>query len=281
MATDRPTRPPAAGPGLPGYFVLTFAITWSLWAASAALSAPTHTGPFGFRGPLFLLGVFGPGLAALTLTAYRDGHHGVAQLLRGIARWEVGGRWYVFAAGYLLAAKLLAAVILRAATGAWPSFGSTPWYQMLGAVLVSTWVQAGEELGWRGYALPRLARRLGLGGAGLVLGAIWALWHLPLFFMPGSGSDGRSFLQYLLWVMPISVAMAWLYWRTRGSLLLTMLMHASVNNTGPFLPTPAQAPVPAFSLNGPALVWVTTGVTWTLALVLLHRMRGARGHDHP
>jgi len=98
--------------------------------------------------------------------------------------------------------------------------------------VLSTPVQAGEEVGWRGYALPRLAERLGLPWASVALGVIWACWHLRLFFLfDGADTFGQSFPVYLLSVTALSVAMAWLYWRTGASLLATMLLHAAVNNT--------------------------------------------------
>lgn len=119
-------------------------------------------------------------------------------LLRRILHWQVGARWYVFAAGYLAAIKLTAAILHCLVTGAWPQFGPTPWYIMLLAVAISTWTQAGEELGWRGYALPRLAARLGLGWSNILLGVIWASWHLPLFLIEGTDTSGQSFPVYLL-----------------------------------------------------------------------------------
>jgi membrane protease YdiL (CAAX protease family) len=70
--------------------------------------------------------------------------------------------------------------------------------------------QVGEELGWRGYALPRLARRFGLGGASLVLGVLWAGWHLPLFYMLGGDTVGQSFPLFVCQVTALSVAIAWL-----------------------------------------------------------------------
>ena len=261
---------------LPAFFLLTFAFTWTVWLASAAMAARGNGWFFALGGPVFLLGVFAPALVALALTAYAEGRDGVRQLVAGIGKWQVSSRWYLFAVTYMAATKLLAAVIHRVATGAWPAFGVDPWYLMLGAIVVSTWVQAGEELGWRGYALPRLAARLGLGGASVLLGAIWALWHLPLFFMPGSGSDDQSFPIYLLVVTALSVAMAWLYWKTDGSLLLVMLMHASVNNTSGIVPAAMPNAVDTFSLNGSIVAWATVGVSWAVAFLLLTQMRRAR-----
>ena len=261
------------------FLVLTFTLTWVAWIASSALAGPANVGLFGVHGPVFLLGVFAPGLVALALTAHAEGRRGVAALLARIGRWQVATRWYVFAVGYMATIKLAAALIHRAVIGAWPRFGDEPIVLMLGAIVVSTWVQAGEEIGWRGYALPRLAKHMGLGTASVVLGGIWALWHLPLFFLQNSGSDGQSFPLYLLHVTALSVAISWLYWQTGGSLLLVMLMHASVNNTTGIVPAAVPGAVDPFALSGSFVGWVTVGLSWLLAIPLLLRMRGAR--DRP
>lgn len=260
---------------LPGFFALTFAFTWTAWLASAAFATPGRVGLFGLGGAVFLTGVFAPAFVALALTAYGEGRAGVARLLGRIGTWQPDARWYLFAIGYMAAIKLVAAVIHRFIIGGWPAFGDVSLPLMLGAILLSTWVQAGEEIGWRGYALPRLARHLGLGGASVCLGVIWALWHLPLFFMPGSGSDGQSFPIYLLHVTALSVAMSWLYWRSEGSLLLVMLMHASVNNTTGIVPAALPDAVNPWSFQGSPMAWLTVGVSWAIAALLLLRMRRA------
>ena len=257
------------------YTAAVFAATWLAWWTCAQQGAAGGW-IFALGGPVFLLGVFAPAVVAVALTAHCQGGRGVAALLSRIGRWDAAPRLYLFALVYMAAIKLLAAAVHRALTGGWPAFGETPVVVMLGAIVVSTWVQAGEELGWRGYALPRLAGRLGLGGAAVVLGVIWALWHLPLFLIPGSGSDGQSFPIYLLYVTAVSVAMAWLYWRSGGSLLMVMLMHAAVNNTIGVVPAALPHPVPVFSLQGSVVVWSTVALGWAVAAVLLARMRGAR-----
>src|SRR5687768_6923152 len=137
------------------FVVLTFALSWSLWFASGA------TSPTGPNTPVFLLGVFAPGIVALGLTALTGGRAAVVALLRRLIDWDVPVRWYVFAATFMLAIKLTAALVHRVAFGAWPAFGQEPLLLMLAATVASTMMggQAGEELGWRGYALPRLGAR--------------------------------------------------------------------------------------------------------------------------
>jgi hypothetical protein len=258
------------------FFLLTFAVTWTAWFAAWRLAAPGSIGSFGIHSGLFLLGVFAPAMVAVLLTARSEGRHGVTRLLARIGQWRVSARLYLFAAGYMAAIMLLSALIHRWATGSWPAFGELRWPLILGAILVSTWVQAGEEIGWRGYALPRLAAHVGLGSAGVLLGVVWALWHLPLFFLPGSGSDGQSFPIYLLQVTALSVAMAWLYWKAEGSLLLVMLMHASVNNTTGIVPAALPHAVNPFSLEGSLVAWATVGLSWIVAGYLLLQMRRAK-----
>ena len=168
---------------LVGFFALTYAVTWACWMAASAV-------PFGstvawMHGPLILLGVFAPSLVAISLTARADGRVGLTALLRRLFQWRAPARWYLFAVGYMAAIKLTVALVHRIATGAWPHFGQDAWYTMVAATVMSTVVggQAGEEIGWRGYALPRLESRVGLAYGSVILGVLWASWHLPLVFM--------------------------------------------------------------------------------------------------
>ena len=199
------------GPPLPVYFGLTFLLAWVLWYAAAWLGGDSP------NQLLFLPGTFAPGIVAVLLTAWAEGAGGVRTLLAPLFKWEVAARWYLFALLFMAAIKLTVALVFRLATGDWPRFGDTPLILMLAATLVSTATlgQSGEEVGWRGYALPRMADRLGVGPASLMLGVIWAIWHLPLFFIPGTSTTGQSFPLYLLQVTALSVAFAWLWWRTR------------------------------------------------------------------
>ena len=264
------------------FFSLTYIVSWILWIAAAAIlrgAAPQASGFRAISGFLYLLGVFAPSLVALALTARAKGRAGTLALLRRTVKWSVGARWYAFAVVYMAAVKLGVALVYRIATGAWPTFGQDPVYLMAIAIVFSTPVQAGEEIGWRGYALPRLSAGLGLPGASVVLGVIWACWHLPFFFISGTDKSGQSFPLYLLSGTAISVAMAWLYWRTNGSLLLTMLMHAAVNNTKDIVPSAVSAATNVFSLSSSRVAWLSVAILWICAAYFLVRMRGVKLQD--
>lgn len=252
--------------GLPAYFALTFVWAWAFWYAAAG------SGSGALRAPLFLVGTFAPSLVALALTARAQGRDGVRSLLGGIVRGRVSVPWVVFAVGYVAAIKLGVAVVHRVGTGAWPRFGDDPWLLMLAGVVVSTPVQAGEEVGWRGYALPRLAERWGLGRASLLLGVVWAVWHLPLFLIAGTDTTGQSFPLYLIQVVALSVAIGWLYGNTRGSLLLVMLMHSAVNNTKDIVPSAVPGAGEPWALSTSLVAWLTVVLLWIGAGLFLLRM---------
>ena len=252
------------------FFVLTYALMWACFITVAAAGIPVYA-PLG--GVLVLLGTFAPSLVALWLTARTEGEGGVRALLGGVLRWRVATRWYVFALAYIPAIKLTVALVHRLATGAWPRFGDDPWYAILAAISFSTPFQAGEEIGWRGYALPRLAARFGLGRASILLGLIWACWHLPQFFIPEADTYGQSFLVYVLQVTALSVAMAWVYARTNGSLLLVMLLHAAVNNAKDIVPSALLGATNTFGVSASLVAWLTVALLWMCAGYFLVTMR--------
>ena len=239
------------------FFVLTYAVMWSCFIPVAAAGIPAYA-PLGVV--LLLLGTFAPSLVALWLTARVEGDSGLRALLSGVVRWRVAAGWYLFA------------LVHRLATGAWPRFGDEPWYGILAAIALSTPFQAGEEIGWRGYALPRLATRFGLARASVLLGLIWAAWHLPQFFIPEVDTYGQSFFVYALQVTALSVAMAWLYARTNGSLLLVMLLHSAVNNSKDIVPSALPGANSTFGLSASLVAWLTVTLLWMCAAYFLARM---------
>ena len=251
------------------YFALCFVITWALYFAANATQVVVA------RSALVYLGIFTPGILALLLTYREGGAAAVRSLVKRLFRWDVGVRWYLFALFFVISLKLAVAVTLRLGTGEWPVFGRDPVYLLIAATIGSTITggQAGEELGWRGYALPRLARTFGLGAASLLLGVLWAAWHLPLFFLLGAETNGQSFPFYVIQVTAISVVAAWLYMKTGGSLLLTMVFHAAVNNTKDIVPSIVPGASNPWEFHASPVGWLTVGLIWVCAVWFLFDMR--------
>ena len=261
------------------FFAVTYAVTWMLWIIASALAGAVGAGEWSspaLRELLYLPGTVAPGVVALVFVLRVDGPAAVRRIISRIGAWRLPARWYFFAALYLVSMELIAAAGYRVIRGDWPAIDLGLWYAIVPAIGVSMWVQAGEEIGWRGFALPTLARDWGIGPASVVVGLVWASWHLPLFFIPGAAPSGQSFVLYLLQVVALSVAMAYLYWRTHASLLLVMLMHASVNNTTGIVQSTAPDATPMIGLSSSLLGWLTTAVMWAFALYFIVRLHGER-----
>jgi membrane protease YdiL (CAAX protease family) len=226
-----------------------------------------------------LLGSFAPSVVAVVLTGGREGRRGVRRLLSRLLQWRVALRWYVFALAFMAVVKLTVAVVYRVANGDWPQFGDQAWYAIVAAILPIAIVGGplGEEVGWRGYALPRLTERWGLAVASVALGAVWACWHLPLFVLPHLGAytdqHGQSFPTYFLQVVALSVALAWLMRNTGGSLLLAVLMHSAINQTKDIVPSKVVGADRWWALSTSTVAWLTVAVLWVIAAYLLSRMR--------
>lgn len=253
------------------FFALAYAIAWTFFLTA---SLPAFEG---IRNLVVLIGVFAPAMAALALTARAEGSAGVAALLQRVVQWRVSARWYVFAVVYFALIKLSVALVHRLWIGSWPRFGGSPWYVIVAAIVISTPFQSGEEIGWRGFALPRLAARFGFGSASILVGVLWAAWHIPLFFVDGGDTQGQSFPLFLVEVTALSVAMAWLYVRTGGSLLLTMIMHSAVNQTHDIVPSAVPGAMDPFALSTSLVAWLTAGLLWLCAAYFLLRI--ARIHS--
>jgi uncharacterized protein len=279
MDKDRNGEPRAAQGGLFSYFALTFGLTWTSWVVAAVLVNERRiAGPFDspLTTILVVLGIGAPALSALAVTVHRGGWGSAGPLLRQLVRWRHAARWYAFAVGYIVAVKLAAAIAYRIVEGAWPVVAIQMAPLLLAATVFSTLSggQVGEELGWRGYALPRLEARVGLGPGALLLGVLWAVWHLPLFYMPGADTYGQSFPLYAIQVTGLSVAVAWLYHKTRGSLLPVMLMHASFNNLKGIVPGVARPAGNPLHPDAQVLGWLTALMIWVAAVYLLTRLAG-------
>lgn len=263
---------PASRREFVAFVLLAFAFSWGVWVP-VALAARAGD-PLAPRAVAQLAGAFGPSLAAVALVTYAGGPAGLVDLLRGLTRWRVPARWYAVAL-LLPPALALAGVGLSILFGTqFPDFSRPPVLELYplpeeaGAVgplvlLPAVFLQnallgssMGEELGWRGYALPRLQTERSALGSSLLLGLVWAAWHLPLGLfpgglVPGGPGWGGSLPAFLLGIVADAVLFTWMYNGTGGSLLLALLFHASIATSGLFIPAASVHP-----LVVPALTWL-------------------------
>jgi membrane protease YdiL (CAAX protease family) len=226
------------------YFSLTFAISWGGLLAVG--------GPGGLSGTVwqsdprlpFLVAAMlaGPSVAGVLLTVIVSGREGMGELLARLWRWRVGARWYVIA---LLTAPIVFTGIHLALSLVWPAFlpavfsTSDRTSLLLPALMGGLAAGFFEELGWTGFAVPRLRRRSGLFVTGVLVGVPWGAWHLLTNnIWIGSAFSGAVPISLFLVLNGLSLAvgqlpayrvlMVWVYERT-GSLLVAMLMHASLS----------------------------------------------------
>jgi membrane protease YdiL (CAAX protease family) len=201
---------------LVAYFVLAYALTWSM-VLLTRLSLL-----FAF------LGLFGPAAAALIVTAIDEGRAGVRALLQHVVQWRVGALWYAVALGLPILLGLVVAGLHTLLGGAYTFRPGGP----LALSLVLGVLVLGEELGWRGYALPRLQARFGGLAASVILGALWAAWHLANVTIPGLERYGYGFSAFALFVIAQTILFTWIANNTRASVLLAWLFHAAINAAG-------------------------------------------------
>jgi membrane protease YdiL (CAAX protease family) len=261
------------------FFALAFLFTWAYWLPQAA----ADRGLLDIQVPGFvaLIAGYGPALAAILIAGLAQGRQGLRQLFASLARWRVGLRWYLAALlippaiqfGALGLHLILSGEPLRTTGTAQLPFGPEGlplWGQglMLFVIFVLGFDGLGEELGWRGYALPRLQDRRSALVSSLILGFFWALWHLPYRLSAGSALEDIPFLLFLLNLLAQSILYTWLYNNTRGSTLLAILFHAAGNTTSTLL----GAVVPA--AGDPRVYAFGAGLTWLLAILLLLRGQG-------
>ncbi len=182
--------------------------------------------------------MIGPTLSAFIMTAVTEGKTGVGRLLRRYVLWRVGLSWYLLVlVGIPL---LLMLVILALPGGVAFVLHIVPVYPVAYIVALFLGGAFFEEPGWRGFALPRLQQRFGPLWGTLLLGVLWTFWHLPMFFVPGFNGAGTGIVgismavvAFLIGTTAMAVIFTWVFNNTRGSLLLAILLHASLDTAAP------------------------------------------------
>jgi uncharacterized protein len=208
------------------FFVLTYAVAWSLWIPLVI---------FGDRVPsrlgfvLTMLGSLVPSAMGVLFVGLLRGRSGVRTLLGRLLRARIGLRYYLAVLALTMLAPLAVGISILLG-GPTPVVDAT----ILGVLFLFAFhifpgSALGEELGWRGFALPRMQARHSALAASLIVGAAWGIYHFPLFLLGSPTRPLALFLPFAIGAVIMSIFYTWMYNGTGGSLLIVVLLHAATN----------------------------------------------------
>jgi membrane protease YdiL (CAAX protease family) len=243
------------------FFLLVFILTWVVWVPRASGA------PLGVLGQAW---TWIPAIAALLAAALTGGRGALRELGSRLVRWRVGWQWYVVVILGPAVFSLAVAGVYTLFGGSWaeaapPAILAGPLLLLPLFLAILTLTDGlGEELAWRGFALPRLLTRYNALVASVVLGVIWALWHLPLLWTEGNGMFHLPVWLLLLDLTAKSILFTWVFLHTRGSVLIAMLFHGATNL---FLVSPEVVSTGDFQVAVLAMVgkWVLVGIVLVVA----------------
>jgi membrane protease YdiL (CAAX protease family) len=258
------------------YVMLACAFSWAWWLPMAAWGQVSRAGQ---GWPTHLLGLAGPALAAVVVTALAGGRPGLADLWQRAVRWRVGLRWW------LVVFVTLALSALGFVFGRWhgdpvplrdlglysgaPAAGGAGFVVLLGYVLLVNGY--GEELGWRGFLAHHLLPRFGRLRAASLVWVAWAVWHAPLFLVVENFRDfgPGTTVGWLIGLWFGSYLLTWLYEAGGRSVLLVAAWHTAYN-----LSTATEA-------TAGAAAAISTTLVMAVTIVLLFRSRTGATHAVP
>lgn len=242
------------------FFLLTFAIAWAMWIPAAMSKLSGGSSVLGPDNPLIGgLGRFAPGITAVLVMAALDGWRGIKDLVRPAGIWRVSTGWYVIAllfepAIVLVSGWLDALLGVPAPPASLQNPTPYPILCVIPIMLIYSLPGAiGEELGWRGFALPGLQNKVSALIASTILGIAWGTWHIPLLVYYGQTGWGEILLSVVN-TIPVCILFTWVYNGTRGSLLLVTLLHWSQQMIFSYWATPS---------------WTGDALTWLVAIALV------------
>jgi uncharacterized protein len=245
--------------GIYAFVALTFGLTWAIGAV--AMLAPDwfnmHFDPFNNRSPAFYLAVWAPDIAAVVITLATGGWSTIRDLFGRLLRWRVSLWVWVFAFSFHPALMLVVELVDLSFGDPLPTWSN---WHAFGLGLISLPLIAlgplGEELGWRGFLLPRMLERMRSLPAALILGTIWMIWHAPAFMMSGLPQSTMSIPIFVVGGIAFNVFITWIFLNARQSILIAgIIPHALANAWGD-----------AF---GP-MTWINTGVLVAGAFLLVY-----------
>jgi membrane protease YdiL (CAAX protease family) len=265
---------------LAAYFLLAYSITWILSFVAIQKGLPSAV-----TGLSAVLLHYGPALAAILVAGVIAGRAGIGKLLSGLRQWRVGWKWYAFILLYPVAVRLVAVGVDMLLGGSAPIFFSaggipsaTSPLLLILPIFIAILFQAGlaEEIGWRGFALPRLQTKYNALVSSLILGVLWAPWH----YHPANWPLLAPILPWhFLGVVCFTVLLTWVYNNTNGSLLLAVLFHTASNTSDWIVPVGLAGSPDGISRA--AVIYLVLSVLVVIALVRVFGAERLSRHPQP
>lgn len=233
------------------YFLIAYAGGWLVELPVVLSRTGTGLLPYMLPRAAVILAIAaatftGPTLAAFIMARAVEGKEGPKRLLRRYVMWRVKLRWYLFVLLVIPASEVLGAIVVPGALASYQplTLGLVLGYPVQFLLTFLLGGPLGEEPGWRGFALPRLQVAYGPLGGGALLGVLWALWHLPLFWSGvWTPPSVTNVVMFIVMITLLTIVMTWVFNNAGGGILITMLMHASFNTfankvVAPLFPAP-------------------------------------------
>lgn len=235
------------------FIVITYGLAWTIFALLIFFTTPVVRvfGAISGHNPLFILSVYAPAIAAISLVVWHTGLAGLRGYLSRLFIWRCSIGWSAFLLLGIPAIFMIGAVMKGNLSSALPFDTLQAAMAAIGFMLVLGPV---EELGWRGFALPLLQRKLAPVWAGLVLGVLWAVWHLPAFFLSGTPQNAWGIAPFMIGAVAVSMILTPLFNQSNGSIFLAALFHFQLNN--PLWPDAQPYDMFIFTAVAVIVVWV-------------------------
>ena len=260
------------------FFWLTFLFSWILWLPGVLITyqliTPNATINAANQVLKWIAGM-GPSLAALYLIARSEGASGLKALFKRVLDFKLG-IWYVpvflLLPVILVLAHLLNMLLFHAS---FPQAGilEEPWWIPI-LLIIFYVMQFSEELGWRGFALDRLQRKWNALVSSIVLGSVWAIWHLPMFLTKGFGQHDYHlpFGQFMITLILVSILITWIQNNTKGSLLPAFVIHAFINLSGDAVPLIEKSK----EVQGNDTAWSIANMLLFVTIVIILSLAGMK-----
>jgi membrane protease YdiL (CAAX protease family) len=235
------------------FFAISFGITWGLAILLMLFYDPIVAifGEISMTNPLIILMVYAPGTAGIFLVWRQAGFKGLRNFFRRLTLWQAPAAWWVF---LILGIPLVVYAGAAIKGSIADQFTFSPWYRVFPAIALALFLGPIEEFGWRGVAQPLLQRKFSPFWAGLILGCIWGIWHIPSFLGSGTPQSAWDFGPFFIGIVAIAIILTPLFNASKGSLLISALYHFQIMN--PVFPDAQPWDIILFVVVAIVVVWL-------------------------